>query len=89
MKPEIEINEGDDLTLLRLWREHCAVFRERAPDAKVRQMAARIHQALEHVQSAPGGGEMKPCRPEASFRSTSLRSESLKLVAISNTLAAG
>jgi len=34
MKLEIVINEGDDLTLLQAWREHCAVFRDHAPDAK-------------------------------------------------------
>jgi hypothetical protein len=36
MKLEIEVNEGDDLNLLRVWREHCAVFRDHAPDAKGR-----------------------------------------------------
>ena len=47
MKLEIEINDGDDLTFLRAIRELTAVVRKHAPDAGVRAMAARVHEALE------------------------------------------
>lgn len=43
MKLEIEINEGDDLTWLELWRDHSAVVRDYALDARARLMAARVH----------------------------------------------
>ena len=31
MKLEIEINEGDDLTWLEVWRDQSAIVRDRAP----------------------------------------------------------
>lgn len=49
MKLEIKINDGDDFTFLRAIRELTAVVRKHAPDARVRAMAARVHQALERV----------------------------------------
>ena len=49
MKLEIEINDGDDLSLLRVLRDLTAVVRNQAPDAGVKAMAARVHKALEGV----------------------------------------
>jgi hypothetical protein len=49
MKLEIEINEGDDLTWLEVWRDHCALAAKLTPNAGVRLMAHRIKQSLESV----------------------------------------
>ena len=42
MKLEIEINEGDDLTWLEVWRDHSAIVRDRAPKPKTRAMADKV-----------------------------------------------
>ncbi len=44
-----EINDGDDLSFLRVIRELTAVVRDHAPDARVRAMAGRVYRALERV----------------------------------------
>ena len=49
MNLEIEINDGDDLSFLRVIRDLTAVVRDHAPNPKVRLMAARVQQALERV----------------------------------------
>ena len=49
MKLEIEINDGDDLSFLRVLRELTAVVRKHAPDARVREMAGRVQDAIERV----------------------------------------
>jgi hypothetical protein len=36
MKLEIEVNEGDDLTWLKVWRDHSALLCKCAPDPWVR-----------------------------------------------------
>jgi hypothetical protein len=55
MKLEIEINDGDDLSFLCAIRGLSAVMRDHAPNAGVRRMAGRIHQALESVLRRPSG----------------------------------
>ena len=53
MKLEIEINEGDDLTWLEVWRHHSAIVRDRAPKPKTRAMADKVFLALENVLGKP------------------------------------
>jgi hypothetical protein len=53
MKLEIIVNEGDDLSFLRVISGHAAVARDHPPKPKTRAMADRIYQALESVLGKP------------------------------------
>ena len=53
MKLEIEINEGDDLTWLEVWRDHSAIVRDHGREASTRAMADKVFCALESVLGKP------------------------------------